>query len=160
MTFSDGMKYELDTEFMVERDIDGMPSKLSSFNSQQQHHILCVNETDPIEYHSEQIEIQEYDELDEEEEEEHDTSTVVSTKGRSDVNRSQSSHVNANTESHHSTQLPKPSTSAQYHSNDPDERFLLSCLPIFQRLSNKKNALARLKIQQLLFDIEFNDDNS
>lgn len=150
----------MDTEFIVERDNDGMPSKLSSFDSQQQHHILCVNDVDPIEYHSEQIEIQEYDELDEEEEEENDTSTVVSTKGRLDVNRLQSSHVSANAESHRSTQPPKPSTSAQCHGNDPDERFLLSCLPIFQRLSNKKNALARLKIQQLLFDIEFSDDNS
>lgn len=42
--------------------------------------------------------------------------------------------------------------------NDPDERFLLSCLPIMKRLPNKKNALARLKIQQLLFDIEFEND--
>lgn len=44
------------------------------------------------------------------------------------------------------------------YSSHPDERFLLSCLPIFQRLSNKQNALARLKIQQLLFKIEFNSD--
>lgn len=43
--------------------------------------------------------------------------------------------------------------------NDPDERFLLSCLPILKRLTNKKNALARLRIQQLLFEIEFDEEN-
>lgn len=40
---------------------------------------------------------------------------------------------------------------------DPDERFLLSCSPILKRLPNKKNALARLKIQQILYSIEFGD---
>lgn len=49
-------------------------------------------------------------------------------------------------------------TQANHNQNDPDERFLLSCLPILKRLPNKKNALARLKIQQLLFDIEFEGD--
>jgi hypothetical protein len=32
--------------------------------------------------------------------------------------------------------------------NDPDEAYLRSCLPILKRLSNRKNILARLKIQQ------------
>lgn len=40
---------------------------------------------------------------------------------------------------------------------DPDERFLLSCAPILKRLSNKKNALARLKVQQILYEIEFGE---
>lgn len=61
-------------------------------------------------------------------------------------------------ELHHQSnniQHGKSSTVQLYTSNDPDERFLLSCVPIFHRLSNKKNALARLKIQQLLYEIEF-----
>lgn len=57
-------------------------------------------------------------------------------------------------------QHAKSSTVQLYTSNDPDERFLLSCVPIFHRLSNKKNALARLKIQQLLFDIEFDSHDA
>lgn len=52
----------------------------------------------------------------------------------------------------HTKIMPRQSIPLQ---NDPDERFLLSCLPILKRLTNKKNALARLKIQQTLFDIEF-----
>lgn len=142
-------------EYIVERDIDGMPTKLSaaSFGTQQ-HHILCVNEADANDYHSEQIEIHEYDEL-EEEEEENETSTA-----RSELDRSQTSAAITSVESHHSTVQSKPSTSSQSHGNASDERFLLSCLPNLQRLSNKKNQLARLKIQQLLYDIEFNDDNS
>ncbi|KAI8435609.1 hypothetical protein MSG28_009197 [Choristoneura fumiferana] len=38
---------------------------------------------------------------------------------------------------------------------DPDELFLLSCAPILKRLSSKQNAVARLKIQQVLYEAEF-----
>ncbi|XP_055594006.1 uncharacterized protein LOC129745133 [Uranotaenia lowii] len=44
--------------------------------------------------------------------------------------------------------------------NDADERFLLSCAPILRRLTNKKNQLARLKIQQLLFELEYDEKYS
>lgn len=49
-------------------------------------------------------------------------------------------------------------TSVSAYGLDPDERFLLSCAPILKRLSHKKNALARLKMQQILYDIEFGED--
>ncbi|PZC86206.1 uncharacterized protein LOC124633492 [Helicoverpa zea] len=39
--------------------------------------------------------------------------------------------------------------------NDPDELFLISCAPTLKRLSSKQNALARLKIQQVLLEAEF-----
>jgi BESS motif len=44
---------------------------------------------------------------------------------------------------------------------DPDERYLLSCLPVLKRLSPQKNALIKLKIQQLLYEVEFemNDES-
>lgn len=38
---------------------------------------------------------------------------------------------------------------------DADEQFLLSCLPALRRLPPKENAIARMRIQQVLFDIEF-----
>jgi PII-like signaling protein len=43
---------------------------------------------------------------------------------------------------------------------DPDERYLLSCLPVLKRVSHQKNALLKMKIQQLLYEVEFeiNDD--
>lgn len=40
---------------------------------------------------------------------------------------------------------------------DADEKFLLSCAPALRRFTNRQNAIARLQIQQLLFDIEFGD---
>lgn len=43
---------------------------------------------------------------------------------------------------------------------DSDERFLLSCAPILRRLPNKKNQLARLRIQQLLFELEYDEKYS
>lgn len=149
------MKYEIETEFIVEPEHDG--SKITSYNTQQ-HHILCMAAADPIDYHAEQMEeVQEYDELEDEDEE---TETLVST-ARSDGNRTQTNVTHTNIVTQQQTNAhTKPSTTSQYHDNDPDERFLLSCLPIFKRLSNRKNALARMKIQQLLFDIEFSDDNS
>lgn len=48
-------------------------------------------------------------------------------------------------------------THVKYTVTDPDERFLLSCAPILKRLSQKKNSLARLKVQELLYEIEFGD---
>ncbi|XP_001867033.2 uncharacterized protein LOC6050421 [Culex quinquefasciatus] len=49
---------------------------------------------------------------------------------------------------------PSPATVAI---TDPDERFLLSCAPVLKRLSTQKNALVKLKIQQLLYEVEFGD---
>lgn len=40
---------------------------------------------------------------------------------------------------------------------DSDDKFLLSLSPALKRLSAKKNFLARIKIQQLLFEIEFDE---
>lgn len=42
---------------------------------------------------------------------------------------------------------------------DSDEKFLLSCAPTLRRLTHKQNALARLKIQQILYEIEFDQKN-
>lgn len=42
---------------------------------------------------------------------------------------------------------------------DSNEKFLLSCAPILRRLSDKKNCLARLRIQQILYEIEFGEQN-
>lgn len=41
---------------------------------------------------------------------------------------------------------------------DSDEMFLMSLLPALKRINPKQNSLARLKIQQVLFDIEFEDN--
>ncbi|KAJ0176987.1 hypothetical protein K1T71_006996 [Dendrolimus kikuchii] len=43
----------------------------------------------------------------------------------------------------------------QCNRTDPDELFLLSCAPILKRLHAKQNAVARLKIQQVLYEAEF-----
>ncbi|XP_058059446.1 uncharacterized protein LOC131210249 [Anopheles bellator] len=48
-------------------------------------------------------------------------------------------------------------TDARLGITDPDERFLMSCAPILQRLPNKKNLLARLKIQQMLYELEYDE---
>lgn len=51
-----------------------------------------------------------------------------------------------------STEEPEP---CQCNRTDPDELFLLSCSPILKRLNAKQNAVARLKIQQVLYEAEF-----
>ncbi|XP_023941219.1 transcription factor Adf-1-like [Bicyclus anynana] len=38
---------------------------------------------------------------------------------------------------------------------DPDELFLLSCAPTLKRLNAKQHAVAKLKIQQVLYEAEF-----
>jgi BESS motif len=49
-------------------------------------------------------------------------------------------------------------TSLGFHTSDDNEKFLQSCLPTLRRLNTRKNMLARLRIQQVLFDIEFNEN--
>ncbi|XP_063701108.1 transcription factor Adf-1-like [Culicoides brevitarsis] len=44
---------------------------------------------------------------------------------------------------------------SQPASNDPDEKFLMSCLPVLKRVNAQKNALLKLKIQMLLYEVEF-----
>ncbi|XP_018326297.1 uncharacterized protein LOC108737722 isoform X2 [Agrilus planipennis] len=41
---------------------------------------------------------------------------------------------------------------------DAEEQFLISYAPVLKRLSPQKNAQARLKIQQILYEIEFEED--
>uniref|UniRef100_A0A182S4F7 MADF domain-containing protein n=1 Tax=Anopheles funestus TaxID=62324 RepID=A0A182S4F7_ANOFN len=41
---------------------------------------------------------------------------------------------------------------------DSNEQFLMSCYTTMERLSRRRNALVRLKIQQLMYDAEFADD--
>ncbi|KAL1493556.1 hypothetical protein ABEB36_009260 [Hypothenemus hampei] len=38
---------------------------------------------------------------------------------------------------------------------DPDEQFMLSCVPILIKLTLRKNMIARMKIQNVLFDLAF-----
>lgn len=43
--------------------------------------------------------------------------------------------------------------------NDADELFLLSCLPALKSLCPRKNMMAKMKIQKILFDFQFGDDS-
>ena len=38
---------------------------------------------------------------------------------------------------------------------DPDERYLLSCLPAFKRFSPQQKALVRMGIERLFYEVEF-----
>jgi hypothetical protein len=42
---------------------------------------------------------------------------------------------------------------------DPDERYLLSCLPAFKRMNNVQKAYVRLGIEKLFYDIEIENSN-
>lgn len=125
--------------------------------------IVCIN-SDGGEY-THQIEVDEYQD-DQMDEDALDTSQYVNNKGSFKESSSvyyisapTSNSTTANTESQQSQssqrQTKMVSNAAISSHNDPDERFLLSCLPIMKRLPTRKNALARLKIQQLLYEIEF-----
>lgn len=61
---------------------------------------------------------------------------------------------NTNIEIDHSLSTESIVTSSN-HVTDSDERFLLSCAQSLRRLTPKQNGLARLKIQQILYEIEF-----
>lgn len=44
--------------------------------------------------------------------------------------------------------------------HDADEQFLLSYLPTLKCMTPKQNAIAKIKIQQVLFDVEFGNNYS
>ena len=46
---------------------------------------------------------------------------------------------------------------ANPNDDDPDDLFCRSLVATLKRLSQKKNQMAKLKIQQLLFDIEYDE---
>jgi hypothetical protein len=54
-------------------------------------------------------------------------------------------------------QVMPTSISTSDPSGDDNEKFLLSCLPTMRRLTIRQNVLARLRIQQILFNIEFEE---
>ncbi|XP_055548199.1 transcription factor Adf-1-like [Wyeomyia smithii] len=58
---------------------------------------------------------------------------------------------------HISEEVKLTNTNTTSTISDPDERFLLSCAPVLKRLSARKNALVKLRIQQLLYEVEFGD---
>ncbi|KAJ8929219.1 hypothetical protein NQ314_018098 [Rhamnusium bicolor] len=43
--------------------------------------------------------------------------------------------------------------------DDPDEQFMLSCVPSLKRLTPRDNMIARMQIQNLLFNLEFGDNS-
>lgn len=47
--------------------------------------------------------------------------------------------------------------SFKQESMDSDEKFLLSLAPSMRRLPVKKNTMARIRIQQLLFEMEYDE---
>lgn len=57
---------------------------------------------------------------------------------------------------------PRTKYLRKYHESqryDPDEQFLLSFLPAFKRITPKQNAQARLRFQEIIFNIEFGTSN-
>ncbi|CAG9798655.1 unnamed protein product [Chironomus riparius] len=68
----------------------------------------------------------------------------------------QQSFKTENLESHIHT---LPSSSQQKHVVDPDERYLLSCLPAFKRLTPQQKGLIRMGIERLFYEVEFQNDD-
>lgn len=132
--------------------------------------IVCINSDGEF---SHQIEVDEYNEDQLEEDaletpqyEQRLVATNVNSKGLKNENSSvYYIHTPTSNSSMNESQLQSPQrqtkivtanpTSNQH--NDPDERFLLSCVPSLKRLPTKKNSLAKLRIQQLLYELEFED---
>lgn len=48
--------------------------------------------------------------------------------------------------------------SSQRPITDPDERYLLSCLPAFKRLTPQQKALLRIGIEKLFYEVEFESE--
>lgn len=64
----------------------------------------------------------------------------------------QTSHIHLQ-----SKELPPPRTIASPAKNvvDPDERYLMSCLPAFKRFTPQQKAYVRMGIERLFYEVEF-----
>lgn len=155
-------KYETEVEDYIEADTESIDK---SSNTGQR--TVYIN-TDDSEY-SHQIALEDFQEDDEDalepsQYEQGMISTPANGKGSSVYYITSTSANNANTNVDTQPQSSQrqmkiiPNATTTTTQNDPDERFLLSCLPTLKRLSNRKNAMARVKIQQLLYEIEFDAD--
>lgn len=166
--FSAEDKYEGDDYIETITADSESADKLQSNNLNQQ--IVCINSDGEYQH---QIEVDEYNE-EQLEEDALDSSQYerlsanVSNKGMKNENSSSvyyistpASNSSVNNDTHLHTSPRQAKIIAQTHQvsshSDPDEKFLLSCLPVLKRLNTKKNALARMRIQQLLYEIEFED---
>ena len=174
LPFSGDIKFDIDEDF-IETVAADMPSPESKL-------IACIPH-ESNEYQGHHIEIDEYEEdaIEEDVEAMVDHTSKLTSNVEKTVagNNSIFNHIIAvaNSSSMAASEL-KPSAQQQMHpqspvaeqqsasgqtmahSDDPDKQFLLSYLPVFYRLSSKQNGRARMGIQKLLFDIEFNDDES
>ncbi|XP_053696328.1 transcription factor Adf-1-like [Sabethes cyaneus] len=74
-----------------------------------------------------------------------------------DLSQDEDNSVNMPFLDHTSEEVHFANTNPSIMINDPDERFLLSCAPVLKRLPARKNALVKLRIQQLLYEVEFGD---
>lgn len=54
--------------------------------------------------------------------------------------------------------LSSTAKSTKTNAIDPDERYLLSCLPAFKRFSPKQKAYVRMGIEKLFYEVEFGDE--
>lgn len=146
---------------------------IGKMQTQGNRHIVCITHPTETEYQVHEIDDYSEDQLEDEEEE--DIIEQTMSKGNkkmvshNDGQLYNSIYVNGDLDEQHQDGQSHQQHQHHHHqhnqhnskilySNDADERFLLSCLPTLQRLPKKKNALARLKIQQTLFDLEFEEE--
>lgn len=155
---------EADSETADKLQTSNMNTQIVSINSDgEYHHQIEVDEEQlEVQYSEDQLE---EDGLDSQYE---GITANVSNKSMKNDNSSSvyyistpASHSSINNDSHIQTSSRQTKAITQISQatpqSDPDERFLLSCLPVFKRLNTKKNALARMRIQQLLYEIEFEE---
>lgn len=122
------------------------------------------NEEDAIRY---QIKIdQDYDENQQQEEEQiietfveeshQDTGNKKSDQAEFVVvEETIKNHQMESNEKQTSNTLQQSPESSQKSTTDPDERYLLSCLPAFKRLTPQQKALVRIGIEKLFYEVEF-----
>lgn len=68
----------------------------------------------------------------------------------------QSARKQTASESHQHTELPTvATTSPSKNIIDPDERYLMSCLPAFKRFTPQQKAYVRMGIERLFYEVEF-----
>lgn len=94
----------------------------------------------------------------EEEDEEEDIYLLESTLHKQDTRNENVSTTMFTTSNHPEKSLDEiESSGASRVITDPDERYLMSCLPTFKRFNAQQKAYVRMAIEKLFYEVEFED---
>lgn len=146
---NEGEKIEYEELYEIRTNDDDFEEGSSSYKINEDH--LAYEEEDEYEL----LEQSEDKKDDNEPADSYQVEEEPEDDSQAELPQTQVVHVDSIVES--PTQLPPIASSSSPTKNivDPDERYLMSCLPTFKRFTPQQKAFVRMGIERLFYEVEF-----